>query len=52
MASHFEVLSRKIQNLENKYDKNFKVVFQAIQQLMKEDIKPTQKIGFKVPKDK
>ena len=46
MASHFEELSRKIQNLENKYDQNFKVVFQAIQQLMKEDIKPTQKIGF------
>ena len=52
MASHFEELSRKIQNLENKYDQNFKVVFQAIQQLMKVDLKPVPKIGFKPPKDK
>lgn len=52
MASHFEDLSRKIQNLENKYDQNFKVVFQAIQQLMKDDLKPVHKIGFKSLKDK
>ncbi|MFW6129842.1 MAG: ORF6N domain-containing protein [Atribacterota bacterium] len=39
-------LSKKIESLEKKYDKQFKVVFEALKQLMKEPEKETKKIGF------
>ena len=32
--------------MEAKYDKQFKVVFEAIKQLLKEENQPKQKIGF------
>ena len=39
-------LRRKIEDMEAKYDKQFRIVFQAIKQLLKEDDKPKRKIGF------
>lgn len=45
LATH-EDLRRKIEEMESKYDQNFRIVFEAIQQLLKEDERPKQKIGF------
>lgn len=39
-------LRNKIEAMERKYDNNFKAVFKAIAKLIKEDAKPTKKIGF------
>jgi hypothetical protein len=39
-------LARKIADLERKYDTQFKVVFDAIRQLMAPPVKPRRKIGF------
>ncbi len=46
LVSHKDLME-KIQVMEKKYDKQFKIVFQAIYQLMKEEEKPKRKIGFK-----
>lgn len=44
-------LAQKIEQLENKYDKQFKIVFDAIKQLLiQEDKVKTEPIGFKLPK--
>jgi hypothetical protein len=40
-------LARKLEALEQKYDSQFRVVFDAIRALMKEPDKPRRKIGFK-----
>ena len=40
-------LARKIQQLENKYDEQFKAVFQAIKELIKQESQPRRQIGFK-----
>jgi len=40
-------LADKIDRLEQKYDQQFKVIFTAIKQMLKEDIKPRPRIGFK-----
>jgi hypothetical protein len=40
-------LANKIDRLEQKYDQQFKVIFTAIQQMLKEDSKSRPKIGFK-----
>lgn len=40
-------LARKLALMEKKYDAQFKVVFDAIRQLMTEPEKPKRKIGFK-----
>ena len=40
-------LADKIDRIEQKYDQQFKVIFTAIQQMLKEDSKPGPKIGFK-----
>ncbi|VAX15804.1 Putative DNA-binding protein [hydrothermal vent metagenome] len=45
LASNDE-LKRKLAAMERKYDSQFKVVFDAIKQLMTDDIKPKRKIGF------
>jgi len=37
----------KIEKLEQKYDKQFKVVFTALQQLIKDENEPRPKVGFK-----
>ena len=34
--------------LEKKYDENFKIVFQAIKQMLETDEKPKKKIGFTI----
>lgn len=45
LASH-KALARKLALLENKYDAQFKVVFDAICQLMAPDPKPKRSSGF------
>ena len=45
LATHKE-LAHKLEELEKKYDAQFRVVFEAIRQLMKEEEKPKGKIGF------
>ena len=47
LASHVE-LKKKIEAMEKKYDENFKIVFEAIKQLVETDTKPKKKIGFTV----
>ena len=48
LASHAD-LARKLDNLEKKYDAQFKIVFDAIRQLMlPPEAKPKRKIGFHV----
>jgi hypothetical protein len=39
-------LARRLDELENKYDKQFKIVFEAIRQLMTPPVTPKRKIGF------
>jgi len=46
LATHKDLME-KIQVMEKKYDKQFKIVFQAIYQLMNEEEKSKRKIGFK-----
>ena len=47
LASHKD-LARKIEELEKKYDSQFRAVFEAIRQLMMEEEKPKTPIGFHV----
>ncbi len=51
LASNVE-LSRKLKQMEKKYDKQFKIVFEAIRQLMTPPEKPRKKIGFVVKEKK
>ena len=46
------VLARQLRDLEKKYDSQFKVVFDAIRQLMTPPAKKPKKIGFKVEENK
>jgi len=46
LLSTHVTLARKLKQLENKYDSQFKVVFDAIRQLMEPPVKKTKKIGF------
>jgi len=48
MLSTHEDLKKKIEAMEKKYDKNFRIVFEAIKQLFETDAKPRKKIGFTV----
>ncbi len=50
ISSHKE-LARKIEGLENKYDSQFKVVFDAIRELMTSPEKNKKKIGFRREKE-
>ena len=45
IATHAD-LKRKIEDMEKKYDGQFRIVFEAIQQLLEEDVKPRKKIGY------
>ena len=45
ILSHKE-LKRKIDEMENKYDKNFQVIFKVITQLIDSKSKPKRRIGF------
>ena len=51
MTSNLE-LARKLEEMEKKYDEQFKVVFDAIRALMVETEKPKRKIGFEVKEPK
>jgi len=50
MALSVEGLARKINSLENKYDKQFKVVFDAIRELMSYPLPSGQDEGFRPDK--
>ena len=39
-------LKRKIETMEKKYDEQFRIVFEAITQLLEVDEKPKKKIGY------
>ena len=45
LAGHKE-LQKKIDAMEEKYDEQFRVVFEAIKQLLTENDQPKRKIGF------
>jgi phage regulator Rha-like protein len=47
LASHVE-LARELEALEKKYDSQFKVVFEAIRQLMAPQEAPNKRIGFQL----
>lgn len=51
MLSSNAELARKLESLEKKYDAQFKVVFDAIRQLMSPPAKPKREIGFHVKYD-
>jgi phage regulator Rha-like protein len=40
-------LNQKLVDIESKYDKQFRIVFEVLQQLMEKPNKPTKEIGFK-----
>ena len=46
MALSVEGLARKVDALEQKYDKQFKVVFDAVRRLMNPPEPPRKRIGF------
>ena len=46
MLSGHRDLEMKIEAMEAKFYRQFRVVFGAIKQMLKEDKKPKQKIGF------
>ncbi len=46
MLSHYKDVQEKIEAMEKKYDKHFKIVFDTLRQLIKEEEKPKRKIGF------
>ena len=48
MLETHEDLKRKLEALERKYDEQFRVVFEAIHQLMTPPDPPRKKIGFEV----
>jgi hypothetical protein len=52
MLSTHEDLRRKVEAMERKYDRQFKVVFDAIKQLIDIENKPKKKIGFEVKESK
>jgi hypothetical protein len=47
LATHKD-LARKLEELQNKYDAQFRLVFEAIKQLMEPPVQPnTRRIGFR-----
>ena len=40
-------LREKIENMERKYDKKLKAIFEVIRRLLVEEVKPKKQIGFK-----
>ena len=45
LGGHKE-LEKKIEAMEEKYDEQFKIVFEAIKQLLTQEEKPQKRIGF------
>lgn len=52
MLQTHEGLKKKIEAMERKYDRQFKVVFDAIKQLLTTEKKPKRKIGFDIKEPK
>jgi len=52
MLSTHGDLGREVEAMERKYDRQFKVVFDAIKQLLDIESKPKRKIGFEVKEPK
>ena len=48
LLAHDETLARKLAEIENKYDGQFKVVFDVLTQLMSPPDPPRKQIGFQV----
>jgi predicted DNA binding protein len=48
MIINYSELKDKIEELENTYDENFRIVFQLIKNMLHEEEKPKQQIGFRV----
>jgi len=46
MLSDHEDIRKKIESMEKKFDSQFKIVFDAIRELITEELKPERKIGF------
>ena len=46
-----KLLAEKIEKLEEKYDQNFQIVFDAIKQLIIADNQPTKELGFHTIRD-
>jgi hypothetical protein len=42
-------LAKRIDDLENKYDKKFEVIFKAIKQLIRVENEPRKAIGYRIP---
>jgi hypothetical protein len=54
LATHAD-MTRRLEDLEEKYDERFRVVFEAIRQLMatpKEEVPAKRRIGFAPPEDR
>jgi endo-alpha-1,4-polygalactosaminidase (GH114 family) len=51
MLSTHKELKRKIEAMERKYDRQFRVVFEAIKQLIDTEDKPKRRIGFEVKEE-
>ena len=51
LSSHRD-LARRMEEMESKYDSQFKIVFDAIRQLMTTPVKPRRRIGFNAPDGK
>jgi DNA-binding PadR family transcriptional regulator len=48
MIINYSELKDKIEELENTYDENFRIVFQLIKNMLHEEEKPKEQIGFRV----
>ena len=46
LVSHNQELARRLDDLESRYDRQFKLVFDAIRELMTPPPAPTRRIGF------
>jgi len=46
MLSTHKDLKEIIEDMEKKYDEHFRIVFEAIKQLLETDAKPGKKIGY------
>lgn len=51
MLSTHEELKKKIESIEKKYDAQFRIVFDAIKEIITEELKPERKIGFERKKN-
>ncbi len=46
LVNQYSDLQQKIEKIEKKYDDQFRVVFDVIQQVIREEMKPKKSIGF------